>query len=189
MPNIDTSTIDGFDGMTDAQKVDALLKVEIPAKVDPKLYVDKTLFDKKLSELADVSKQLKAKQTDDEAAKSEQAKAMQELQDKYNDLLKNSTIANHTARYMAMPGYDEKLAHETAEALFNGEMDKVFENQKKANEAYKKQLEADALRGMKKPSGGEGGADESEAMKMAKRIGEQRAKANETARNGLKNYM
>ena len=67
MPNIDTSTIEGFDGMTDAQKVDALLKVEIPDRVDLKQYVDKSLFDKKLSELADVSKQLKAKQTDDEA--------------------------------------------------------------------------------------------------------------------------
>jgi hypothetical protein len=189
MPNIDTSTIEGFDGMTDAQKVDALLKVEIPDRVDLKQYVDKSLFDKKLSELADVSKQLKAKQTDDEAEKSEQAKAMQELQGKYNDLLKNSTIASHTARYMAMPGYDENLAHETAEALFNGEMDKVFENQKKANEAYKKQVEADAMRGMKKPSGGDDGNDDDEAMKMAKRLGAQRAKANETARNGLKNYM
>ena len=189
MPNIDTSTIEGFDGMTDAQKVDALLKVEIPDRVDLKQYVDKSLFDKKLSELADVSKQLKAKQTDDEAAKTEQAKAMKELQDKYNDLLKNSTIASHTARYMAMPGYDEKLAHETAEALFNGEMDKVFENQKKANESYKKQVEADAMRGMKKPSGGDDGADENEAMKMAKRLCALRAKADETARKGLKNYM
>ena len=180
MPNIDTSTIEGFDGMTDAQKVDALLKVEIPDRVDLKQYVDKSLFDKKLSELADVSKQLKAKQTDDEAEKSEQAKAMQELQDKYNDLLKNTTIASHTARYMAMPGYDEKLAHE---------MDKVFENQKKANESYKKQVEADAMRGMKKLSGGDDGADENEAMKMAKRLGALRAKADETARKGLKNYM
>ena len=42
---------------------------------------------------------------------------------------------------------------------------------------------------MKKLSGGDDGADENEAMKMAKRLGALRAKADETARKGLKNYM
>ena len=38
MPTIDTSTIEGFEGMSAEQKVEALLKAEIPEKVDLSLY-------------------------------------------------------------------------------------------------------------------------------------------------------
>ncbi len=61
MPNIDTSTIEGFDSMTAEQKVEALLKAEIPEKVDLSRYVSKETFDKKASEASALSKQLKDK--------------------------------------------------------------------------------------------------------------------------------
>ena len=110
MANIDVTTIQGFDGMTDAQKVEALLKVEIPERIDMSKFVSKETADKYASEAADYKKQLKSRMSAEEAAKTEQDNAMKDLQEKYNDLLKRSTIANHTAKYMAMPGYDEKLA-------------------------------------------------------------------------------
>ena len=72
MPNINTSSIEGFEGMTAEQKVEALLKLEIPEAVDMSKFISKELFDKKASEAANLSKQLREKQTDDEAAKAEQ---------------------------------------------------------------------------------------------------------------------
>lgn len=71
MAQFDTSTIEGFDGMTAEQKLDALLNAEIPDKVDLSLYVSKETFDKKASEAASLSKQLKEKMSEDDKKKLE----------------------------------------------------------------------------------------------------------------------
>ena len=126
--------------------------------------------------------------TAEEAAKAEQDKAMKEMQDKYNDLLKQSTIANHTARYLAMPGYDENLARDTAEALFNGEMDRVFANQQKANETYEKKIKADAMKGMRDPAKGNDD-DKPENVEYAKQRGKARADALKASKDVLSHYM
>ena len=55
MPTIDTSTIEGFEGMSAEQKVEALLKAEIPEKVDLSLYVSKDTADKYATEAAEVA--------------------------------------------------------------------------------------------------------------------------------------
>lgn len=102
MATIDISTIEGFDGMTAEQKVDALLKAEIPEKVDLSLYVSKDTADKYATEAAELKKQLKSKMTDDEAAKAQADADRKELEGKYTELLRKSTIAEHTARYIAM---------------------------------------------------------------------------------------
>ena len=52
MPTISTESIEGFDSMTTEQKVEALLKVEVPERIDLSGYVKKDLFDKTASELA-----------------------------------------------------------------------------------------------------------------------------------------
>ena len=41
MANIDVTTIQGFDGMTAEQKVEALLKFDIPERIDMSKYVSK----------------------------------------------------------------------------------------------------------------------------------------------------
>lgn len=185
---IDTNTIEGFAGMTDAQKVEALLKVEIPEAFDKSKWIAKDQFDRTASELADAKKQLKGKMSAEEAAKAEQDKIVSDLTEKYNELLKNSTIANHTAKYLTMPGYDEKLARETAEALFNGNMDKVFENQQKANAAYEKKIKADAMRGMRDPSKGDDD-DNPTNVEYAKQRGKARADALKASKDVLSHYM
>lgn len=188
MANIDISTIQGFDSMTAEQKVEALLKIDIPERIDMSKYVSKETADKYASEAAEYKKQLKGKMTADEAAKAEQDKAMQDMQDKYNELLKKSTIADHTAKYLSMPGYDEKLARETAEALFDGNMEKVFENQQKAIEAHGKALKAEAMRGMKGPAKGDGD-DLPENVEYAKQRGKARADALKASKDVLSHYM
>lgn len=186
---IDTSAIEGFDAMTPEQKVEALLKVDVPEKVDLSGYVPKATLDKTASDLADAKKQLREKMTTDEQAAKEAAEAQQKLQDDYNALLKKSTIAEHTARYLAL-GYDEKLARSTAEALFNGDMDKVFANQQAHAAAMEKKLRAEIMKNTPGPNGaGGGGTEKSAAESVAERIGNARADAAKSANSILQNYL
>lgn len=190
MPTIDTSTIEGFNGMTADQKVEALLSLDVPERVDLTGYVKKDLFDKTSSELAEAKKQIKAKMSDDEAAKAQADADRKALEDKYTELLRKSTIAEHTARYIAMPGYDEKLARETAEALFDGKMDVVFANQQKANIAYEKSLRADLMKNNPRPDGSGGGGEEKTAnVELAKSMGKVRAESAKTSNEVLKHYL
>lgn len=186
---ISTDSIQGFAEMSDADKVTALLGLDVPDPVDLSGYVKKEVFDAKATEAANLSKQLKSKMTDDEVAKAQADADRKALEDKYTELLRKSTIAEHTARYIAMPGYDEKLARETAEALFDGNMEKVFENQQKANAAYEKKLRADLVKQDPKPSGAGGDEEKDEALEFAKKLGKQRADALKNTSEGLKHYF
>lgn len=189
MPTIDTSTIEGFSEMTAEQKVEALLKTEIPEKVDLSLYVSKDIADKYASEAADLKKQLKGKMTDDEAAKAQAEAERKDLMDKYNELLRKSTVAEHTAKYMAM-GYDEKLARDTAEALFDGKMEQVFANQQKAIEAHDKALKAELLKGTPKPEGAGGGEGaEDPSVELARKLGKEKAASMNASVKGLEHYI
>ena len=190
MPTISTEGIEGFDSMTAEQKVEALLKVEVPEKIDLAGYGKKDLFDKTASELPEAKKTLKGKMSEDEAAKAQADADRKALEDKYAELLRKSTISEHTARFIAMPGYDEKLARETAEALFDGNMDKVFENQQKANAAYEKKLRAEMVKSDPKPEGAGGGSEKTDtAVEFAKMLGKQRSDAIKSANEGLKHYL
>ena len=60
MATIDTSKIEGYAAMTAEQKVAALESQQIPDAVDMTQYVSKATFDKKASEAAENSRQLKA---------------------------------------------------------------------------------------------------------------------------------
>lgn len=68
MATIDTSTIEGFDGMTADEKVTALLGIQIPDAVDLSGYVAKSVFDTKATEAANLAKRLKAKTAEAETA-------------------------------------------------------------------------------------------------------------------------
>ena len=60
MAKLDTSSIAGYAEMTPEQKVAALESLTVPDAVDLSQYVPKATFDKKASESADYSRQLKA---------------------------------------------------------------------------------------------------------------------------------
>lgn len=186
--NIDPTAIEGFDAMSDADKVAALLKLEVPDKVDLSKYVSKETFDKTSSELAAAKKAIREKQTDEEAAKEKEAADRKELEDKYNALLETSTISGYEAKYLAQ-GYDPALAKETATALFKGDMEKVFANSEKFKADFEKKIKADAVKDTPKP-GGAGGNEEKQAnVEYAKQIGKARAEALKSANEGIKNYL
>lgn len=77
MAKIDTSTIEGYAEMTADQKVAALEALTVPDAVDLSQYVSKATFDKKATEAAESSRQLKALKdatlTEEERFKAEKA--------------------------------------------------------------------------------------------------------------------
>lgn len=150
MAKIDVTQIEGYAEMSAEDKLKALEGFDIP---DPDYsgYVKKDVFDKTASDLAGVKKQLKDKMTDDEAAKQKEQEEREELQSKYDKLLRESEISKHKAKLLGL-GYDEKLADETAEAMADGDMEKVFANQKKHLDSVEKRVRADALKDTPKPT-------------------------------------
>lgn len=193
MPTISTDGIENFDSMTAEQKVEALLKVEIPEAVDLTGYVKKSLLDAKLSELAKVKDELKTKLTEDEKrqldeteAKAADAQKYADLEAKYNEILKKSTIAEYKAKYLAQ-GYDETLAEDTAKALESGDMSKVFENAEKYKTALEAKIKADLMDNTPKPNGGAGG-NVNPVVEQAKNIGKAKAEANKASADVLKHY-
>ena len=151
---ISTEKIEGYKDMTLEQKLAALESYEID---DPDYsgYVSKEVFDKTASELANSKKQLREKMSAEEIKAKEDAEKMEALIKERDALLREKTVATYKASYLSL-GYDENLAVATAEALANGELDKVFANQKKHNESVEKKIRADVLKATPTPEGGNG---------------------------------
>lgn len=195
MPNIDTSAIEGFDAMSADEKVSALLGLDIPEAVDLSQYVSKSVFDKKASEAAELSKRLRAKQTDDEAAASEReaqerknAEDMEDLRKQIETLQKEKTVATYKAAYISQ-GYEERLAEETAQALADGKMDKVFQNAGAFKTELEKKLRAEIMGKNPHPDGGRSDGGKTTIEEQAQRIGKARAEANKKATEGVQAFF
>lgn len=195
MAKFDTSTIDGFDNMTAEQKLTALLGAEIPDAVDLSKYVSKETFDKKASEAANLSKQLREKMSDDEKKKAEDNDVLSKMQEQIDaltkdkdQLVKEKTVSEYTAKYLAL-GYDKDLAADTAKAMADGDMQKVFANGEKHKAALEKSIKEKLMKEDPRPGGGAGGKEESEELEQAKRIGKAKAEANKQTSDVLKHYL
>lgn len=188
---ISTDSIQGFAEMSDADKVTALLGLDVPDPVDMSQFVDKKTFDAKASEAADLSKKLKAKMSEEEQTAAERDAKWAEMEAKLQALEMEKTISIYKASYLSMSGYDEKLAQETAEALAKGDMTKVFANQQKAMDAHDKALKAELLRNTPKPEGAGGGdnRDEDPSVELARKLGKEKAAAMNVSAKGLEYYI
>ena len=89
--------------------------------------------------------------TEDEQKKQKEQEEREELQNKYDKLLRESVIAKNKAKLVAL-GYDESLADETAEAMADGDSEKVFANQQKHLASFEKKVRAEALKNTPKPT-------------------------------------
>ena len=143
------------EGMTFEEVETALASITLPTDNSAEIDRLKAALSKSNTEAADYKKQLREKMSAEELKAKEDAEKMEALIKERDALLREKTISGHKAKYLAL-GYDESLANETAEALANGELDKVFANQKKHNEAVEKKIRADVLKGTPKPEGGNG---------------------------------
>ena len=143
------------EGMSVEDIENALKDIDLPTDNSAEIDRLKTALSKSNSEAAEMKKQLREKMSAEEIKAKEDAEKMEALIKERDALLREKTLAGYKANYLAL-GYDDKLATETAEALANGEQDKVFANQKKHHEALEKRIRADVLRDTPKPEGGNG---------------------------------
>lgn len=196
MAQFDTSTIENFDNMTAEEKLDALLNADIPEQVDMSKYILKDQFDKKVSDLNSQNKKLKdqmnaeqQKKVEEDEAKAAEAQKFADLESKYNELLKNSTLKEHTISLTGL-GFDEKLAGETANAIVDGDASKLFANMKKFLENYRKAVEKELMDKTPSPGGnaGKAGEDEDPAVKKAKAMFGNNAGTEKTYADVLSHY-
>lgn len=194
---IDWSKVEGYSEDMSAEDKLALLEkqtVDIPGEPagDPKStkeYVAlKAQFDKVSSDLASTKKQLRTKMTEDEQAKADREAADQKVQEELESLRREKALNAHKASYLAM-GYDEKTAEAAATAMVDGDNAALFAAMKKHGEATEKALRDKILNDTPTPPAGEPGDDESDGVKLAKRVAQTTAAADKTANDILSKYI
>lgn len=139
----------------------------------------KASLSKANSEAASYKKQLRDKQTEDEKAKSEREEEMDKVKGELEALKRSNLLTETKAKYIAL-GFDEKLASETAEAMVEGDYEKVFANQAIFTESLKKKLTAEQQRNVGRPSGtnnNDSPTDYSEKISKARADGDIAAEA------------
>lgn len=156
MARIDTSKIQGYAEMTAEEKVAALEAYEEAADDGSEMDKLKKAVAKANAEAAETKRQLRAKQTDEEAIKAEQEAHLKELQEKYDALLKQETIRGYADKYRKL-GYEDKLAEETAKAITDGDFEKVFANAAAYRTSLEQSIRAEATKSTPKPQGGGSG--------------------------------
>lgn len=139
------------EGMTFEEVESALESVTIPEDNSAEIERLKKALSKSNSEAAGYKKQLREKMTEDEQKKQKEQEEREELQNKYDKLLRESVISKNKAKLVAL-GYEEILADETAEAMADGDTEKVFANQQKHLASFEKKVRADALKKTPKPT-------------------------------------
>lgn len=149
MAKIDVSKIEGYASMSEKDKLKALEGYDLP-EPDYSGYVRKEQFDKTSSELAAKKKELLEKMSADEAQKQQEKELRENMQKELEALKRENLISKNKANYIGL-GYDDVLAGETAKALADGNLDKVFANQKKHLEAFEKKIKADILKSTPRP--------------------------------------
>ena len=151
---IDTTQIPNFDALPEEAKA-AILGMEFADAPDMSQFVAKSVFDKKASEAADLSKQLKSRMTQDEQAAAQQAEALAAMQAELESLRANKAISEFTTQFMGI-GYDEKLAKSTAAALHKGDMAAMFKNHAVFVAEREKAMKAELLKSTPTPPAGDG---------------------------------
>ena len=141
--------IENYENMTPEEKL-AALEAYDPEKDG---FVSKATFDKTSSEAASYKKQLREKQSDEEAKAAKEAEEKAALMARLEELEREKTVGTYTTSYLAL-GYDEKTAKASAEALAKGDMETVFANQKTQIETREKALRAELLKQTPPPASG-----------------------------------
>ena len=162
MAKLDTTLIEGYNDMTPEQKVAALESLEYDDH-SAELEKTKNALTKANGDAAEWKRKHNALLSEEELKRQKEAEDRQAIMDELNTLREEKLINGYKTSYMAN-GYDEALADATARALANGEMDKVFANQKAFQDAHDKALKAQLMGDTPKPAGG--GEDAGSAMTL-----------------------
>ena len=145
------------EGMSVEDIEKALGGIELPTDNSAEIERLRNALSKSNSEAADYKKQLRDKMSAEEQKAKDDADKFNDLQSKYDALLRKSDISENKARLLAL-GYDDALATEVAEAMVEGDNDKVFAAQKKHLDSAEKRIREEVLKNTPKPTGGSGKA-------------------------------
>ena len=157
MAKIDTTLIPGYAEMSAEDKLKALEAFEYDDNA-AEMERLRGAVSKANSEAASWKKKHNELLTEDERKKQEDADALADMKKELDELRKDKTISEFKAKLIAQ-GYDEALASDTAQAMADGDTDKVFANQGKFLEDYAKKVKADAMKKTPKPPAGDGSSD------------------------------
>lgn len=164
MPKIDTSKIEGYAEMTPEQKLAALEGYEYEDHSE-ELERQKAAVTKANGEAAEWKRKHTALLSEDEKKKQEDADKLASMEKELAELRKGKVVSDYKAKFVAQ-GYSEELADETAKALADGDMTKVFANQQKFLADYAKGVKAKALKGTPTPPAGGSSTDVDFAKKI-----------------------
>lgn len=139
------------EGMTEEEISTALESVGIATSKETDRL--KGALSKANSEAAEFKKQLRSKQSADEAAAAARQEEWDNLAKENAELKRSIALSVNKGKLIAM-GYDEKLADDTAIAMVDGDMDKVMANQSKYIEAQRKVIQAEHMRATPRPAAG-----------------------------------
>lgn len=166
------------DGMSMEDVTNALKDIQLPTDQSAEIERLKESLSKSNSEAADWKKQFRATQDEATRKAAEAEESSKKLLEEVEKLRKEKTISGYKASYLGL-GYGEKDAGEIAQALSDGQMDKVFEIQKRHQEAMSETIRKELLKDTHRPGGG-GGTDggKDEKIELAKALGKARAESN-----------
>lgn len=154
MSKIDLTKIEGYDTMTAEEKLKALEDFEIPDAQEPDYtgWVKKDVLDKATKDAAEWKKKYNDTLTDAQKKGVIDSEKQAQMEKELAELKRDKAVSQNIAKLLAL-GYEEDLATETAEAMADNDMAKVFENQKKFKESLEKKIKAEALKNMDRPDG------------------------------------
>lgn len=154
MAKIDVTKIEGYAEMTPEQKIAAFEAFEFNdgASEIEKL---KATVSKANSEAAEWKRKHNALLSDDEKNKAAKEDEMKALREEVETLRKKEVVASHKASFLAL-GYSDDLASETALAMAENDMAKVFANQSKFLVERDKKMKADMINQAPVPPAGNG---------------------------------
>ena len=150
-----TDRIAGYAEMSAEDKLKALEALE-EADNSAELERMKNAVSKANSEAAAWKKKHNELLSEEERKKQEQADHLAQVEKELADLRKEKTVSEYAAKFLGM-GYEESLAKETAQAMADGDTEKVFANQVKFNDALKKSAIAGKLKSTPRPGVGSDG--------------------------------
>lgn len=154
----DFTKLDGYKPDMTAEEKLALLDKYTPPTPDLNGYIKKDAFDRTASELAEWKRKHNALLSEEERREAERAETEAAIKAELDTLRKEKAVSESRAKFLGL-GYDDKLATDTAKALSEGDMDKVFANQQIHIENVRKAERATALTTEKKPPAGSGASE------------------------------
>ena len=152
MAKIDTTLIEGFENLTDEEKVAALLNVEFEdnSKEVERL---KKVNDKLSSENADKKRQLRSYQSEEEVRKQQQEEELKAMQEELENLKTDKKVADTKSSLLGL-GFDEKLATLIAPTLKNvseEDRDVLFDGFKQFSSNQENKIKLDLVKGTTVP--------------------------------------